>query len=148
MAQPVNEQVLIVDDDARVRAALAALIDATPGLQVAAAIGSTADAVAIGRFVGANVAIIDVHAGQTDDDFATIRELAEHLTVIAVGNAMAGGIRALEAGAIAVCDQNGDSDALTATVEAAARCRPARARTTDEVRAGEPAPLFPKPRTS
>ena len=58
MPQPVTEQVLVIDADARVRAALVALIDATPGLQVAAAIGSTADAVAIGRGVGATVVVV------------------------------------------------------------------------------------------
>lgn len=148
MSQPVTQRVLVVGDDARVRAALAALIDATPGLLVAATIGSTADALAIGRFVGATLAVVDLDAGQADDDFATIRELAELLPVIAVGHATAGCIRAMEAGATAVCDKNGNPDVLTATVEAAARCRPARARTTDHVRASTSAPILPKPRTS
>ena len=146
MAQPVNKHVLVVDDDTRVRAAIAALIDATPGLQVAATIGSTADALAIGRYVGATVAVVDIDAGQTDDDFASIRELAEHLTVIAIGTATASAIRALQAGATAVCDKNGDPDALTAAVEAAARGRPL-ARSAGDVRLGTPAPIFPKPRT-
>ena len=146
MAQPVHRHVLVIGDDTRVRAALAALIDATPGLQVAATIGSTADALAIGRYVGATVAVVDVDAGQTEHDFATIRQLAEHLTVIAIGNATAGAIRALQAGATAVCDKNGDPDALTAAVEAAARGRHL-ARAAGDVRPGKPGSILPKPRT-
>ncbi|HEY9494956.1 MAG TPA: hypothetical protein VIR15_08900 [Intrasporangium sp.] len=119
MPQPVTEQVLVIDADARVRAALVALIDATPGLQVAAAIGSTADAVAIGRGVGATVVVVDVDGGGADGDVVAIRELAEHLTVIAVSNDTAGAIRAYEAGAVAVCDKNGDPDVLTAAAKAA-----------------------------
>jgi hypothetical protein len=94
MTPPISEHVLVVDDDTRVRTALAGLIDATPGLQVAATVGSTADAVAIGPFVGASVAVVDVDAGDADEDFTTIGELAEHLTIVAIGDAAAGGIRA------------------------------------------------------
>ncbi|GAB3055384.1 hypothetical protein GCM10027053_15270 [Intrasporangium mesophilum] len=133
MSQPVNERVLVVDHDTRVRAALAALIDATPGLQVAATTRSTDDAVAVGRLVGATIAIVDVDTGRTADNLAVVRELAQHLAVIAVGNGAHGRRRALDAGAIAVCDKNGDSDALTAAVVAAARHRPPRAGTTEDV---------------
>lgn len=140
MAQPVNERVLVVDGDARVRAALAALIDTTPGLQVAATTGSAAAAGALGRLVGATVAVVDVDADQTNDNLATIHELAEQLPVIAVCDATAGGIRALEAGATAVCDKNGDPDALTAAVVAAARCPRRRARATATSAPATPAP--------
>ena len=143
MTTSVNQRVLVVDVDARVRAAVAALIDATPGLQVAATLGSTADAVAIGRLVGATIAVVDVDTGNASQDLR-VRELAEHLAVIAVCSDADGRRKALEAGAIAVCDKNGDPDALTAAVEAAARTAPEPAPTTD-VGAGESAALHPNP---
>lgn len=143
MTTSVNQRVLVVDVDARVRAAVAALIDATPGLQVAATLGSTADAVAIGRLVGATIAVVDVDTGNASHDLR-VRELAEHLAVIAVGSDAKGRRKALEAGAIAVCDKNGDPDALTAAVEAAARTAPEPAPTND-VGAGESAALHPNP---
>ena len=121
MSQPVTERVLVIGSDARVRAALAALITATPGRHVADAIGTTADPVAIGRSLGATVVIVDVDGEAADGDAEAIRELAEHLTVIAVGNAAAGRARALQAGAIAVCDKIDDPDALTEAVKAAGR---------------------------
>jgi DNA-binding NarL/FixJ family response regulator len=132
MAQRVNERVLIVDADARVRAALRALIDTTPGLQVAATAVSPADASVLGRLLGATVAVVDVEADQADAVLATIQELAEKLPVLAVCTATAVGLRALQAGASAVFDKHGDPDALIAAVVAAARCdtttRPARSR--------------------
>lgn len=93
MAQPVNERVLVLNPT-RVHAALAALIEATAGPQVAAPIGSSVAVGAIGRFVEATVTVLDVAAGHRDDDFATIRALPERRTVIAVGTATAAGIRA------------------------------------------------------
>lgn len=121
MAQPTSEiqRVLVVDADARVRAALAALIDSTPGLQVAAT-GSTAGAGAIARSTGATVAVVDVDALVPEDDLASIRQLAEHLPVVAVCYATTGGMRAVAAGATAFCDKNGGPDALIAAVAAAA----------------------------
>jgi len=121
MAQPRSDihRVLVVDHDARVRAALAALIDATPGLEVAAVTGSTADAIAVARSMVASVVVIDVDA-HPGDAFTTIHELAEHLPVVAVSNATSGSGGALIAGAMALCDKNGDADSLTAAVAAAA----------------------------
>ena len=142
MSQSLSEKVLVVVDAARVRAALTALIDATPGLQVAAATGPTADVGDIARAAGATIAVVDVDTGQADVDLAALRELAPHLAVIAVGSG-ADGRRALEAGAIALCDKNGDPDALTAAVTAAALGRPASARTSEDVGAGDPAPHLP-----
>jgi DNA-binding NarL/FixJ family response regulator len=132
MAQPVNERVLIVDADVRVRAALKALIDTTPGLQVAATAVSPSDASVLGRLLGATVAVVDVEADQTAAAVATIHELAEQLPVLAVCTATAAGLRALQAGASAFFDKHGDPDSLIAAVVAASRSgtttRPARSR--------------------
>lgn len=147
MTPPANERVLVVDDDTRVRAALAALIDATPGLQVAATTASTADVVAIGRRVRATVAVVDVDSGQLAGGFSAIRGLAEHVTVVAVGDATAAGNRARDAGAIAVCDKNGNLDALTAAVQTAARTRPVSTAAIQVRRAGELARRLPQPGT-
>lgn len=121
-----RERVLVVDADARVRAALAALIDATPGLHVVAATGSTADAGTIACTSRATVAVVDVDAGQPDDDYAVIGQLAGRLPVVAICHAAFSGARALGAGATALCDKSGDPDALTAAVAAAARHRSSR----------------------
>lgn len=125
MAQPSQdrERVLVVDADARVRTGLAALIDATPGLHVVAATGSTADAQATACTVGATVAVVDVDAGLPENDYALIAQLAAHLPVIAICYTALSGARALAAGATALCDKSGDPDALTAAVAAAARHR-------------------------
>ena len=147
MSQPVTQRVLVIDNDIRVRAAMAALIDATAGLQVVATIGACDDALAVGSLVGATVAVVDIDAGHTDGDVAAIHELAEHVTVVAVGNAAADGPRALQAGAVAFCDKNGDPDALTAAVEAAARCKPTRARPTGDTGRSGPPPAPPNPTT-
>lgn len=124
MAQPTSDiqRVLVVDADARVRAALAALIDATPGLQVAAT-ASIQGAGAIARSADATVAVVDVDALAPEDDLVVIRQLAEHLPVVAVCYGTAGGIRAVAAGATAFCDKNGGPDALITAVSAAAAHR-------------------------
>jgi len=118
------QRVLVVDRDARVRAALAALIDATPGLEVAAATGSVAEAALLAQATGAAVAVVDIEASRPDDDLAAIHELAGRLPVVAVCAANSAGARAVTAGATAFCDKDGDADCLTAAVAAAAR-RPA-----------------------
>jgi DNA-binding NarL/FixJ family response regulator len=124
-SSPERERVLVVDADARVRTALAALIDTTPGLHVVAAIGSTTDARAIACSIHATVAVVDVDTGQPEDDFAVIGQLAAHIPVVAICHAALSGARALAAGATALCDKSGDPDALTAAVRAAARHRSA-----------------------
>lgn len=131
MAQATSDpqRVLVVDGDGRVRAALAALIDATPGLRVAATTASTGGADVVARSAGATVAIVDVDTGRLEDELATIHALAEHLPVVAVGNAGSNGVRAMAAGATAFCDKDGDPDSLTAAVAAAAGPATTRRRT-------------------
>lgn len=125
MAQPIQgrERVLVIDADTRVRAALAALIEATPGLRVVATTGSTADAGSIACSTRATVVVVDVDAGHRDDDFAVIRQFASQLPVVAICYAGSSGAGAVAAGATALCDKSGDPDALTAAVTAAARQR-------------------------
>jgi DNA-binding NarL/FixJ family response regulator len=117
------ERVLVIDADARVRAALAALIDGTPGLRVVATTGSTADAGSIACSTRATVVVVDLDAGQRDDDFAVIGQLAGQLPVVAICYAGSSDARAVAAGATALCDKSGDPDALTAAVTAVARHR-------------------------
>lgn len=114
-------RVLVVDRDTRVRAALAALIDATPGLEVAAATGSVADVGRIARAAAATVAVVDVEAARPDDGLAIVSALAHHLPVVAVCAASSAGARAVTAGASAFCDKDGDADCLMAAVAAAAQ---------------------------
>jgi DNA-binding NarL/FixJ family response regulator len=129
MAQPIPdpERVLVVNADARVRAALAALIDATPGLCVAATTSSIGDAGRLASAFRASVAVVDADAGEPDD-LAVMGQLATHLPVVATCDVASNGGRALAAGAMATCDKNGDPDDLLAAVAAAARQRRPRGR--------------------
>ena len=110
-----THRVLVIEADPRVRVALAALINATPGMLVAAAIDSRADLSRIARATGATAAIVDVDAGHPADDLATIHELAHHLPVVAVCD-VASGALAVTAGATAFCDKGGDPDRLIAAL--------------------------------
>lgn len=121
MAPPnPHTRVLIVDRDNRVRPALTALIDATPGLQVVTATSSLAKADAIVGAVDAEVAIVHVAACEPDDDLATVRRLSSHLPVVAVSAVSSCRAGAFAAGATAFCDEGVGADGLTAIVIAAA----------------------------
>jgi DNA-binding NarL/FixJ family response regulator len=142
MAEPDDTLVLVVEPDARTRAALGALIEATPGLRVAAATGSPVDAVAVSRSTGATVAVVDIDADP--HDVGSLTTLAEHLAVVAVGDTTPGTARFLAAGAAAVCDKHGDPDALISAIGAAAGERHERTRTPTET---DPGPWSPEPDT-
>ena len=116
-AQP--RRVLVVDRDPRVRAALTALIDATPGLEVAAATSLTELPCVLGT-PAADVAVVDVTAGHPEDDLAAIRDLSARLPVVAVSAAGTDGVHAIAAGAMACCDKDGDADCLIAALTAVA----------------------------
>ena len=121
MAEPTNEahRIIVVSADQRVLVALAALINATPGMLVVARTNCLAYASTIFGSGGANAAVVEVGAAHPDADLATIRELARRVPVVAVCD-VSEGPGALAAGATACCDKGTDPDRLVAVVAAAA----------------------------
>lgn len=113
-------RVIAVGGDARVRAALAALIDATLGLRSIDVATAATDGAFMAAAADADVAVVDIDEADPERDLRALSELATHLPVIAVSASSSHALRAFEAGAAAFCDKDGDTDALTAAVRAAA----------------------------
>src|SRR3954452_909310 len=111
-------RVLVVESDARVRTALTALIDATPGLQVVGECICTAEAEEVRRRTSPAVAVVGMCGCESALD--CLAELTAHLPVVAVSPCRCEADRALAAGAIEYCDQDGDADRLSATLLAVA----------------------------
>ena len=118
-ATPEAYRVFVVSADQRVLVALAALINATPGMLVVDLTDCCADASSIPGAGSADAAVIEVDAAHPDADLATIRELARRVPVVAVCDASEGP-RALAAGATAYCVKGTDPDRLVAVVAGAA----------------------------
>lgn len=116
-----NERtVLVLAIDTRVRLALAALVASTPELRLLAAVDSLAEALGAVKSDRPDVAVVDIRPVEPETGFAAVEHLAPLLPVVAVVAAGSHAPRAAQAGALAVCDKNGDADCLTATVRAAA----------------------------
>lgn len=109
---------MVVDSDARVRTALAALIDATPGLHVVAECACTTGAEDVRRRTAPAVAVVGMCS--CSDDLHSLTALAAHVPVVAVSRCRCDAERALAAGAVEFCDQDGDADRLSATLLAVA----------------------------
>ena len=109
---------LVVDDDARVRAALRSLLDEDVGLCCRV----VDDAQALGLLLGgaarvdAEVAVVDLSAG-TSIQLRLVALLARALPVVVVS--MSGAVRplAMAAGATAFVEKDGDACALLAVVQ-------------------------------
>jgi DNA-binding NarL/FixJ family response regulator len=115
-----DARVIVLGADARVRAALGALIDATPGLRVVASVAAVGDGLPVVASGEADVAVVDITDRCPERDLLAIRTLAAALTVVAVAASgyHAGPARA--AGAAAFCDKDGNADALTEALRAVA----------------------------
>lgn len=111
---PSAHRVLVVESDARVRRALTALIDATPGLQVVAQCSCTAGADDVRRRSDPVVAVVGMC--NCSDGLESLTALAADLPVVAVSPCRRDAERALAAGAVEFCDQDGDADRLSATL--------------------------------
>ena len=127
---PSAHRVLVVESDARVRTALTALIDATPGLHVVAQCACTSGADDARRRTDPVVAVVGMCS--CSDGLQSLAALAAHLPVVAVSPCRRDAERALAAGAAEFCDQDGDADRLSATLlaVAAAAASSASGRTT------------------
>lgn len=129
-----TRRVLVVERDARVRSALTAIINATPGLQVVAALTSATDVDSAIRACDATIAVVGVGVADADQDLSVVRQLSTRLPVVAISAATCDGARAVEAGATTFCDEDGNADCLTAAVAAAARRHgPARVTSQESV---------------
>jgi DNA-binding NarL/FixJ family response regulator len=118
--------VLVVEPDARVRTALTALIDATPGLRVVGECTCPAEAEDVRRRTSPTVAVVGMCS--CDGALQAFTELTVHLPVVAVSPCRCEADRALAAGAIEFCDQDGDADRLSVTLLAVADAAASDAR--------------------
>lgn len=117
MTEPTApRRILVVDDDARVRHAIGQLIDRTPGLRLAAAVG-TADEAA--QTSDVDLAVVDVRLPDPESGLDLVRRLSARIPVIAISFTGSLATPAGCAGATAFCDKDGDTDALIDTIFAA-----------------------------
>ena len=116
---PRPPRVLVVDDDARVRAALGAELTAA-GCRVEAL---APDDLAAGtrRPSETDVALVDVALPAVDTGLALIRRLSATLPVVAFSINGAACAAALAAGAAAYLEKDGDTDRLLRTLHALIR---------------------------
>jgi DNA-binding NarL/FixJ family response regulator len=113
-------RLLVVDDDARVRLAVARTIALEPDLRLLGAIGPATDAVAVAQRTLPDVAIVDVLLPDAATGLALIAHLTE-MGCAVVAISLGAGVRhaALAAGAISFIEKS-DVDGLLAHVRAAA----------------------------
>lgn len=107
------DHVLIVEPDARVRRALADLVESTRGIAVLAACATVSEAEDACSRVRPAAALVSVRL-DSDDGFTAVSRLAQHAPVVAVAPVGSVAGRAIAAGATAFYDQDGDVDALIA----------------------------------
>jgi DNA-binding NarL/FixJ family response regulator len=114
-------RVLVVDDDPRVRAGLAGVLTATPGLAVASATGSARRALSVAERGFADVALVDVLLPTVVDGIELVRRLAAHVPVVVISLDGTSRAEALAAGAVAYLEKDGAvEDLLAALLTAAA----------------------------
>jgi DNA-binding NarL/FixJ family response regulator len=116
-------RLLLVDDDNRVRAALASLLGAVPEIEV---VGSCATASqARSRIVAArpDLVLLDLRLPTADEGLDLLRALgAERIPAVAMS--ISGGLRgaALAAGAVAFLEKEGSPEVLITVLLKALRC--------------------------
>ena len=115
-ARPVR--VLVVDDDPRVRAGLAGLLAATPGVVVSASTGCPVRAVAARGL--ADVALVDVLLPTLADGVELVRVLSPYVPVVAISLVGTSRAEALAAGATAYLEKDGAVEDLLAALQQAA----------------------------
>jgi DNA-binding NarL/FixJ family response regulator len=111
-----SKRVLVVDDDQRVRAALVALLDGTPGLEVAADVGSVAEARAAFERTAPDAVLVDVLLPGRADGLGLIAQLSACRPVVAIS--VDGGAResAIAAGASAYLEKDGHPEEILAAL--------------------------------
>ena len=119
---------MVVDDDPRVRAAIAQTIALESGLVIVADAADAKSALALVAGADPSVALVDVLRPDDVTGLELVRRLNHRPGCAVVAMSVRGGLRdaALAAGAVAFVEKGGDIDALLAAVHAAA-APPARA---------------------
>ncbi len=94
-------RVLVVDDDPRVRAALRAFLDASPGFHVVGVAATAEAAYDLAQRLAPHVALIDVLLSDSHDGLALLRAITRDLELPVIAMSIDGGLRAsaLAAGA-------------------------------------------------
>ena len=115
-------RLLVVDDDPRVRQAIAPTIALEPDLVIVAEAADAMTALAFAEGTAPSVALVDVLLPDELAGLALVRSLARRPGCAVVAMSVRGGLRhaALAAGAIAFVEKSGDVDALLDAVRAAA----------------------------
>ena len=125
-----SAKVLVVDNDARVRAALCALIGSSPGLSVAGEASSRSTAYAAVEALRPDVVVLDILLPSAADGLEVLKDLAASGRPV-VALSIRDGLRAaaLAAGAVAFVDKYAGPDALLETLR---KIAPASASPSDE----------------
>lgn len=115
-------RLLVVDDDPRVRRAIAPMIALEPDLVIVAAAADAMTALVLAEGTDPSVALVDVLLPDEATGLALLGGLARRPGCVVVAMSVRGGLRpaALAAGAIAFVEKSGDIDALLDAVRAAA----------------------------
>ena len=116
-------EVLIAENDPRVRAALRSFLSASPGLTVVADAGDAVTAMETARERAPDVALVDVLLPTPQDGLGLLRALTGELGIPAVAISIHGWVRAsaLAAGAYRFLDKDSAPELLVAALCAAAR---------------------------
>ena len=121
---------LIVDDDARVRTGLAALLADADGLVVAGACGDASQAVQLAARLAPDVVLLDLLLPEVEDGLTLLRHLCGRgLAVVALSVRGRLSVPALHAGAAAFLEKGCEPDAIVAALRDSATvstrpCRP------------------------
>ncbi len=112
-----SAQVLVVDNDARVRAALCALIASSPGLSVAGRASSACGAWEADEALHPDVVVLDLLLPSAEEGLAVLRRLASSGRAV-VALSIRDGLRAeaIAAGAVAFVEKYAGPDALLASL--------------------------------
>ena len=112
-----SAKVLVVDNDARVRAALCALIGSSPGLSVVGEASSRSAAYAAMEALRPDVVVLDILLPSAADGLDVLKDLAATGRPV-VALSIRDGLRAaaLEAGAVAFVEKYAGPDALLETL--------------------------------
>jgi DNA-binding NarL/FixJ family response regulator len=100
-------QVLIVDDDPRVRTALRAFLTAHPGVDVIGDAGTGTVALELAREKAPTVAVMDIYLPAMSDGLALLRVFSQDLGIPVIAISLEAGVRqdALAAGAFCFLDK-------------------------------------------
>jgi two-component system, NarL family, response regulator DesR len=115
--------VLVVDDDPRVRAAIAQTIALEEDLELAADAADATSALAIAERSSPSVALVDLLLPDGATGLALVTSLARRSGCTVVAMSIRSGLRApaIAAGAVGFVEKGGDIDAVLEAVRAAAR---------------------------